>query len=910
MTSKRIKSKSAHSVKISRSSVQPSLKSHVAKPLRREVNAKRRDKKTAKDSSQAPPVAKRKMSYSGVGSEKLPSELIWLPAKDRPPFPGIISAAVFQNRTDLLGIHHILKKPEPYFAFSYVKKEDKVGSNTESYHDIGCIARVLKTNPALASNETDANNSENTTRQSPSYRKSKAQGFFLRCLRRIKIETVLQTKPYRIVNVKYFKEDDETMFSSKDTELNTYLALITQRVKELIKLNASYVEEFKLFVAQHVINSPMLFVNLVSGHLTAPAGEELQKLLAIRSHKKRLQQVAIYLEREVQIFKLRNKIDKQVKNEVSKQQHHFFLREQLKYIKKELGVETDEKTLFLKKIEEQAAKTLFSDQARKVLAEECHKLKFYDTRSSEYSLARTYTEWLLALPWGVTKQTDVNLKKIKRVLDNHHYGIKKGKERILEFMAVEKLRREVGGSILCLVGAPGVGKTSLGRSIALATGRDFYRFSLGGMRDEAEIKGHRRTYIGALPGKFIQALRTVKTLNPVIVLDEIDKLTSSFTGDPAAALLEVLDKEHNHHFHDHYLDIPFDLSKVLFIATANQTETIPAALLDRMEVVELSGYALEEKLIIAKRYLLPKLLRNHGLSATSIRLDRAVVQHIITHYALESGVRSLEKMLATILRKAICKKMLASEAKIASKTTPKTTPHATSRKPAPYSVTSFKSLVIRKEDLKTYLGREIFKEDLAYKSLTPGVVCGLAWTQLGGALLYVEVVMVRLHDKGEVFRLTGNMGDVMMESAELAYSYVKTFCEAFFTDKQCKVFTEKEFHIHVPAGATPKDGPSAGVAIVTAILSVLLDFPIAKNIAMTGELTLTGQILGVGGVREKVIAAKRSGRKRIFLPRANCDDFNDIPISIRRGMKPQFTSHFNELAEHLFPKRVLSVRKS
>jgi ATP-dependent Lon protease len=459
------------------------------------------------------------------------------------------------------------------------------------------------------------------------------------------------------------------------------------------------------------------------------------------------------------------------------------------------------------------------------------------------------------------------VEKARQILDRDHYGLEDVKDRILEFIAVGKLKGDISGSILCLVGPPGVGKTSVGKSIADALGRRFYRFSLGGMRDEAEIKGHRRTYIGALPGKFLQAMKTVGTSNPLIMLDEIDKIGASFQGDPASALLEVLDPEQNNGFRDHYLDVPFDLSHVLFIATGNQLDTIPRPLLDRMEVIRLSGYITEEKLEIARRYLIPKTLKSHGLKEGQVTLRRDALRLLIENYARESGVRNLENFIKKISRKAVMEIVRTSEKKI----------------------------IIHKQDIESYLGKPVFAADEMFGNV-PGVVTGLAWTSMGGATLQVEAAAVLSKSKG--FKQTGQLGAVMVESADIAYSYVMAHLKEY--GARPDFFDERFVHIHVPAGSTPKDGPSAGVTMATALLSMILNKPVRKRLAMTGELTLTGQVLPIGGVKEKVIAARRVGCKSLIFPEANRKDFDELPDHLKKGFSVQFASRYEDVYKYAF----------
>jgi ATP-dependent Lon protease len=550
-----------------------------------------------------------------------------------------------------------------------------------------------------------------------------------------------------------------------------------------------------------------------------------------------------------------------------RQQREFFLREQLKAIQKELGIAKDDRTAEVDKFKERLKKLTLTEEAQKRVDEEMDKLAMLETGSPEYAVTRNYLDWITLLPWGQHSKDKLDLKRARRVLDRDHYGLDDVKQRILEFLAVGIHKGEIAGSIILLVGPPGVGKTSIGRSIADALGRRFYRFSVGGIRDEAEIKGHRRTYIGAMPGKFLQAMKDAGTANPVIMLDEIDKIGASYHGDPASALLEVLDPEQNVDFLDHYLDLRFDLSKVLFVSTANQTDSIPGPLLDRMEVIQLPGYIAAEKLAIAKKYLLPRQIKRAGLEKSAVKVDTKTLRALIEGYARDAGVRRLEKQLGKIVRKVAVKLLEGAQ--------------------TPISVGT--------DELKGYLGSPVFRDER--KLSGPGVVTGLAWTAMGGATLSIEAV--RTHEFSRGFKLTGQLGDVMKESAEIAYGYVVSHAAEFGADP---TFFEKAFiHLHVPAGATPKDGPSAGITMASALLSLALSKPV-RRIAMTGELTLTGEVFPIGGVREKLIAARRAGIKEILLPEDNRGEFDEVPEHVRKGLTVHFVSRFEDVAALLFAK--------
>ena len=513
-------------------------------------------------------------------------------------------------------------------------------------------------------------------------------------------------------------------------------------------------------------------------------------------------------------------------------------------------------------------KLKFNEEAERAVEDEMEKLQLIEPTSPEYNVSRNYLDWLTMLPWGVFSKDSYNIARARKVLDRDHYGLKDVKERILEFIAVGKMKGDISGSILCLVGPPGVGKTSIGHSIAEALGRKFFRFSLGGMRDEAEIKGHRRTYIGAMPGKFIQAMKTVGTANPVIMLDEVDKIGASFQGDPASALLEVLDPEQNGSFRDHYLDVPFDLSNVLFIATANQLDTIPRPLIDRMEMIRLSGYILEEKLEIAKRYLIPKTLKSHGLVRGQTTIQKAALRQIIDGYAREAGVRNLEKQIKKIMRRAA---MAFAEDE------------------------ELKKIAVTKRDLEKYLEKPVFTADEIFEGI-PGVATGLAWTSLGGATLQIEATAMLAKAKG--FKQTGQLGKVMVESSEIAYSYIMAHIEE--CGGEANFFDQHFIHLHVPAGATPKDGPSAGITMATALVSMITGKLVKKKLGMTGELTLTGRVLPIGGLKEKVIAARRTGLQILVFPEDNRKDFEDLPGYLTEGIEVHFVKTFKDVYKVVF----------
>jgi ATP-dependent Lon protease len=616
------------------------------------------------------------------------------------------------------------------------------------------------------------------------------------------------------------------------------------------------------------MEKPGLLMDLVASFLTAD-GSKLQPLLAATDLFKRSDLLLKLLKEEIELNVLQQNIQKQIEEKISKQQREFFLREQLKIIKQELGLEKDDKTSEIEAIEKKIQKLVLTEEASRAIGEELNKLRTLESGSAEYQVSRTYLNWLTDLPWGIYSEDNYDLGKARQVLDEQHYGLNDVKQRILEFVSTIVKRRKVSGSIICLVGPPGVGKTSIGKSIADALGRKFYRFSVGGMRDEAEIKGHRRTYIGAMPGKLIQSLKRTGVSNPVIMLDEIDKIGASYQGDPAAALLEVLDPEQNSDFLDHYLDVRYDLSNILFVTTANQLDTIPRPLLDRMEIIKLSGYILEEKVEIAKRYLVPKQRKEHGLKASEVNITDTALVQIIDGYAREAGVRGLENQVKKVMRKAT---LLLTE-------------------------NGDQKINVSKNNLTEFLGQPVFTTEELYKKQFPGVTLGLAWTAMGGATLYIEAQGIK--GRGPGLKQTGQLGDVMRESSEIAYSYVQRLLE---NDRK-EFFKNHLIHLHVPAGATPKDGPSAGITMALAMYSLATRKPIKKGLAMTGELTLTGKVLPIGGVREKTIAARRVKVFELIFPAENKKDFDELPAYLKNGIKPHFVAYFDEVIRIAFAEK-------
>ena len=684
--------------------------------------------------------------------------------------------------------------------------------------------------------------------------------FVAQGLTRVRIRGWLSRKPPYLAEVEYPKSPADPR-----DEVKAYGMALINAIKELLPLNPLYSEELKNYLNRFSPNDPSPLTDFAAALTSAP-GKDLQEVLDTVPMLKRMEKVLPLLRKEVEVGRLQKELSAEVNRQIGDRQREFFLKEQLKIIQQELGLSKDDRSADIEQFELRLEGKTLPEQARKRIDEEFNKLSILETGSPEYAVTRNYLDWATVLPWGVFGKDKLDLKHARQVLDQHHAGMDDIKERITEFLAVGAFKGEIAGSIVLLVGPPGVGKTSIGKSIAESLGRPFYRFSVGGMRDEAEIKGHRRTYIGALPGKLVQALKEVEVMNPVIMLDEIDKLSSSYQGDPASALLETLDPEQNVAFLDHYLDLRLDLSKVLFICTANTLDSIPGPLLDRMEVIRLSGYIAEEKLQIAKRHLWPKQLAKAGVPKSRLAISDAALKALIEGYAREAGVRQLEKQLGKLVRKAVVKLLddPASKVKIGPR------------------------------DLEAYLGMPVFRREQVLSGV--GVITGLAWTSMGGATLPIEAT--RIHTLNRGFKLTGQLGEVMKESAEIAHSYISSHLKQFGGDPS--FFDQAFVHLHVPEGATPKDGPSAGVTMASALLSIARNQAPKKGVAMTGELTLTGQVLPIGGVREKVIAARRQKIFELILPEANRGSYEELPDYLREGLTVHFAKRYSDVAKVLF----------
>ncbi len=755
--------------------------------------------------------------HDGPGAKTVPEVLPVLPLIDTALFPKMVVPIIAMQKESVQLVDEAMSKDRIIGLIIAKEMKIKPSYTPDDLYLIGISAFILK----MAKSE------DNTTQ------------LLVQGLSRFRVKDFIKTKPYLQARVEYIKDKEE-----KDKEIDALMANIISLFARVVELSPGLPQEIGAMAKS--IQEPGTLADMVASLINATLKEK-QKVLEFFDVKKRLKEVTRLLNYQVEVLELGNKIQSQVKGGMDKQQREYYLHQQLKAIKKELG-EKDETAVEIEEYKAKIKEKKLPEEARKEAEREINRLSRMHPSSAEYTVASTYLDWLTVLPWYESTTDNLDIKKARRILDEDHFGLKKPKKRIIEYLAVRKLNPESKGPILCFAGPPGTGKTSLGMSIARALGRKFIRISLGGVRDEAEIRGHRRTYVGALPGRIIQGIRRSESNNPVFMLDEIDKLGSDFRGDPSSALLEVLDPEQNFSFTDHYLDVSFDLSKVMFITTANILEPIPPALRDRMEVLELLGYTQDEKIRIATRYLIPRQRKAHGLKASQISFSRGTLQKIISGYTREAGLRNLEREIATICR-GVATKVAEGEAESAK---------------------------ITVKDIAGYIGPVRFASEVSARTLTPGLAMGLAWTQAGGELLFVEATAM----KGKKhLTLTGQLGDVMKESATTALSFVRSNAVSLGIAED--FFETQDIHIHIPAGAIPKDGPSAGVTMLTALASLLTHKKIQKDLAMTGEITLRGQVLPVGGIKEKVLAAHRAGIKTIIMPSWNKKDLEDIPKKVK-----------------------------
>jgi len=773
-----------------------------------------------------------------VPVDMLPLTLHLLPVQQHPFFPIQNLPVVLSEDPWLETISAVGETPQHAVGLVLVAPDATDPPHAESFAEVGTVVRIHQ----------------------PMRSEGHVQ-FIAEGRQRFRIVEWISREPPYMARVEYLGEEREPY----DEQVKAYAMAIIATIKELIPLNPLYNEELKGFLSRFTPNQPA-FLGYFGATLTTASAPELQQVLEAPKLLSRLRLVIGLLKKELDIAKLQTEIRHQVEEKISHQQREFFLREQLKAIQEELGIAKDDRTAEGERFRERLAALKLSEEAKQRVDEELEKFSVLQSGSPEYAVTRNYLDWMTSLPWGMYSRDKLNLKHARAVLDRDHTGLDDVKDRIIEFLAVGKLRGEVSGSILLLVGPPGVGKTSIGRSVADALGRKLFRFSVGGMRDEAEIKGHRRTYIGAMPGKFIQALKDVQVANPLIMLDEVDKIGASYQGDPASALLEVLDPEQNEAFLDHYLDVRFDLSRVLFICTANQLDTVPAPLLDRMETIRLSGYIAREKVAIATRHLWPRQLERAGVARSRLKISDAALRRLVDGYARAAGVRDVDKQLGRIVRKAAVQ--------IASG--------------------EHRAIRVTGRNLDDFLGPALFRPEKPLSGV--GISTGLAWTSLGGVTLAVEATLV--HKKQRGFKLTGKLGEVMRESAEIAYSYIASHLSKY--DAAGDFFDQAFIHLHVPEGATPKDGPSAGITMATALLSLARGKRPRANLAMTGELTLTGEVLPVGGIREKVIAARRARIARLVLPEDNRRDVDELPDYLREGLEVHYARRYAEVSSLVF----------
>ncbi|MBI5136141.1 MAG: endopeptidase La [Nitrospirae bacterium] len=791
--------------------------------------------------------------------------VVLLPNAGRPLFPGAMAPFSVSDRAAALA------SLESYDAvLGVVQTVDPRNDRVETLadiHPVGIVARITKTLDDEAEETPEGGGAPRFREPADLTGEEPSMAVLLKGGPRCVVEEIVQTEPYLVARVRYPEEE----LDADDPETKALAMALMGELKHLVKKSPLFSRDMNVLSPPVPLEEAGRLADMAAV-LTSARRDEMQAILDEFDIKKRLERALVLVKEELHLVGLQNTLNDRIERKVNRQQHDFFLREQLKVIRRELGLESDPKTLEVARFKKRLGEITCPPTVTRVIHEEIDKLEMIEPSSPEFNVSRNYLDWLTGLPWGIESREPLDIARARRILDRDHYGLKDVKDRIIEYLAVHKLKGgDLRGSILCLVGPPGVGKTSMGKSIAKTLGRQFFRFSLGGMRDEAEIKGHRRTYVGAMPGKIIQALKRVGTANPVIMLDEIDKLTSSYQGDPSSALLEVLDPEQNSQFLDHYLDVPFSLRDVFFIATANTLDGIPRPLLDRMEVIRLSGYIEQEKMAIAKRYLLPKQLKEHGIGPKHLKIGAHGFRAIARGWAREAGVRHMEQQIAKT-----CRKVATALA---------TNPDAFT----PVTITA-------DDDLKPYLGDPLYRDEKLDTAARPGIALGLAWTARGGATLEIEAIAIPGKKGG--LKHSGQLGNVMVESAGIAHSYISSRVADFSIDPE--FFGDNLVHLHVPAGATPKDGPSAGITMGCALLSLATRKAIRRGLAMTGELTLTGRVLAVGGIKEKVIAARRQGIKEIILPAANERDLNELDAQIKKGIKFHPVTHFDQVAELAF----------
>src|SRR3954463_9480269 len=774
----------------------------------------------------APPPTEEEMRFG--------DELAVLPIRNAVLFPGAVAPFDVGREKSVALVEEVHNQPSPVIAIFAQRDPATDDPSADDLYPVGCAARVLK-----ALKHSSGNYS-----------------LILQGITRIRLDSVLAQTPYLKAKIKRLDEPQ-----TEDVEAEALAMSLRDIAKQVIQLMPELPREAASLIDS--IQAPGALADLVAANLDAPV-EEKSQLIETVDIKERIRKVLRLLTRQLEILKMRERINSQIKEEMGKNQREYVLRQQLKAIKEELGEDEGDQG-DLDGLEDRIAKANLPTEAETVAKKQLKRLRTMQVGSAEYTVVRTYLDWILDIPWTQSTQDNLEIASVRKVLDEDHYGLEKVKKRILEYLAVRKLKQDKKGPILCLIGPPGVGKTSLGRSIARALGRKFHRVSLGGVHDEAAIRGHRRTYVGALPGQIIQGMKKAGMVNPIFMMDEVDKIGHDFRGDPSAALLEVLDPEQNNTFADHYLEIPYDLSHVMFVATANVADPIPPPLRDRMEILEIPGYTRREKLAIARQHLLPKQLGEHGLTTEQLEITDKALEEIIDHYTREAGVRSLERQIAGVIRGVAVK---VAEGDIQ------------------------KRRVDNEDDLHEFLGAPKYTSEVDERPAESGVATGLAWTSVGGEILFIEAT--KMYGTGKL-QLTGQLGDVMKESAQAALSFVRSNAPRFGVAKD---FLEKsDLHIHIPAGGMPKDGPSAGVTMFTALVSLLSGVRVRHDVAMTGEITLRGRVLPIGGLKEKVLAAHRAGIKRVLIPERNKADLDEVPQEIKNDLEFITIAKMDQLLE-------------
>lgn len=805
----------------------------------------------------------KKKSYSSGSivtvDQVLPVKLPLIALNGHPIFPGIFTPLMISNPDDVRTIDDAFSNGG-FLGLVLTKTETENAAVSDMY-DVGTAARIIK-----KINLPDG-----------------GVNIFVSTVKRFKIRRTLSSRNPAVAAVQYLDDEESDTFETKALTR----ALISE-MKEISDNNPLFSEEMRLNMVN--IDNPGKIADFVASILNVEKTDQ-QKVLEELNVRARLEQVLVFIKKEQELLRVQRKIQNELNEKVEKNQREYFLREEMKSIQDELGIGADGEGNDYTKFKEKIESFHFDGEVKEEVESELEKFKLMDSSSAEYFVSRNYLDLICALPWNEESKENLDLAKAYRILEKDHYGLDDVKKRILEYLSVRKMKKDSKGSILILVGPPGVGKTSIGHSIAKAMNKPFYRFSVGGMRDEAEIKGHRRTYIGAMPGKILQGLKITKTKSPVFMIDEVDKMGASVQGDPASALLEVLDPEQNVNFRDSYLDLPFDVSNVFFILTANTLDSIPEPLLDRAEIIQLAGYIDQEKLEIARKYLIPKNLAKNGLAKGQVKYTKAALTRIAEEYAREAGVRNYEKCIDRIHRKIITEQLAGIPADI------KKLDDVVKIENAEPESLEKKTYVVDAKDLERYLGRPVFDESEIKKADVPGTCIGLAWTSMGGDTLLIEAISFPDNKGGLV--LTGQMGDVMKESSQIAFNYVKQYAIEHKIKPQ-SWFEQNVIHLHIPEGATPKDGPSAGITMATTFMSLLTGRIVKPHVAMTGELDLTGSVMPIGGLREKTVAAKRNGIKTIFIPKANSRDLEEIPDIVKNGIKFIPVTKAIEVMEQVF----------